>query len=249
MKRILPATLLLLTTVFTQADVKVGVGEISDKRTNGKFFAGLEIELKVSGSELADCKGLRLAIKEAKDDAGKAIKEQEDRFNDSGFAPLQKGFGGFDDKKADEYQLKVELENPARSAKMLTLDASLELLIPSKDPAAIITVVIAKEAGKVLTNEALEKAGVALDFKAAKGSEMSYSLADPNKKVAAIEFCGADGKALETSGRMTSGFSGKKSVTITLRDKAPASVVAKVFLITEKSVVKVPVVLSAVPLP
>jgi len=242
-------TLILATAITASAEVKVTVGDISDKRTTGKFFSGMDIELKLSGPELAECKGLRVTVKDAKDDAGKAIKVQENRFNEGGFESPQKAFGGFNsgDKK-DELQSKVELENPARTAKSITLEGTVELIIPSKDPAAVVTVDVAKEAGKPLANEALKAAGVNLTFQAVKDGQGQYTITDPKKRVAFVEYCSADGKPLETSGGMSSGFNGKKDVTVNL-NKAGAGTVAKVFLVTDKSILSVPVKLSGVTLP
>ena len=59
-------TALFLAIAFAatlHAEVKVTPGDISDKRTTGKFFSGLDVELKVSGPELADCKGMRVVVK------------------------------------------------------------------------------------------------------------------------------------------------------------------------------------------
>jgi hypothetical protein len=245
------ASLFLATTILAHAEVKVAVGDISDRRTSGRSgFNGLEVELKVSGPELTDCKGMRVVVKEAKDDAGKAIKVQESGFNDGGFEPLQKAFGGgFGDQKQNEFGAKVQLENPARSAKTLTLDAAVELLVPSKDPASIVSANVAKEAGKPLAGEALKAAGATITLNAAKGDEIGYTISDPNKKVASVEFCSADGKPLESNGRFSSGFGGKKDVTINLSNKAPADAMVKIYLLTAKSVVSVPVKLSAVALP
>jgi hypothetical protein len=239
--------LALATT--THAEVKVVPGDISDKRTTGKFFAGLDVEFKVSGPELVDCKGMRLILKEAKDDTGKAIPEQKNGFRDGAFEPLQKAFGGFDDGKKNEFQAKLELENPARSAKSFSIDATLDLLVPGKDPAAVVTVDVVKDAGKQLAAPVLQAGGVAITFKAANGSEMAYTIADPKKKVAVVEFCSADGKPLETGSTVSSGFNGKKDVTVTLRDKPPAGTVAKIYVLTEKSVVSVPLKLTGVALP
>ena len=113
----------------------------------------------------------------------------------------------------------------------------------------MISADVAKEAGKALANEALKAAGATITLKAAKGEEVGYTISDPNKKVASVEFFSTDGKALESNGRMSSGFLGKKDVTVSLREKAPAGVTAKIYLVTDKSVVTVPVKLPGVVLP
>jgi hypothetical protein len=245
-------TLFLASALLAQAAVNVTVGDISDKRTTGKFFQGLEVELKVSGPEMANCKGLRVVLKEAKDNTGKAIPEKEGVFNDGRFNEPQKAFGGFGNgkkKEFDEYQLKLELENPDRSAKSFSLDAAVELLIPSQDPNSVITVDVAKVADQPLAQEALKATGATITFKAPTSDRASYTITDPKGKIASIEFCSPDGKALETNGRMSSNFSGSKSININLREKAPAGMVAKIYLITDKSIVSAPVKLPGVPLP
>ncbi len=244
--------LFLASTLLAQAALNVTVGDISDKRTTGKFFQGLEVELKISGPEMANCKGLRVVLKEAKDNTGKLIPEKEGVFNDGRFNEPQKAFGGFSNgkkKEVEEYQLKLELENPDRSAKSFSLDAAVELLIPSRDPNAILTVDVAKVADQPLTLEALNTAGATITFKAPKGDRAIYSITDPKGKIASIEFCSPDGKPLKTNGRMTSGFAGSKNVNINLEENAPAGMVAKIYLITEKSIVSAPIKLSGVTLP
>lgn len=242
-------SLLLIVSAVAHAEVKVSLGEISDKRTTGTFFKGLEVELKLSGPEVVECKAMRVALKEAKDDAGNVLKQQN-QFGDGGFENPRKGsMRSFDQDPKDTLRAKLELENPARHAKTVALDGVVDMLVPSKDPAALIAVDVAKAAGKPVQNEALKAAGVTLNFKAPKGTGASYAISDPQKKVAAVEFCSADGKPLESTGNMSSGFGDKLDVTINLENAPPAGMIAKVYLVTDKSVVRVPVKLPAVPLP
>ncbi len=250
------------------AEVKVTVGDINDKRTTGKFFAGLEIELKLSGPELAEAKGIRTTVKDAADDTGKPLAKAENRFGGDGFEELQKAFGGgfSDDKKADEFQVKLEFANPPRAAKAIkALNGSIELLIPAKDPAAVITASVAKDADKPLENAVLKAAGVEITLRKPGKEEkkdagfgfggslgendLGYVIKDAKGKVASVEFCDAAGKKLESNGRMSSGFAGSKTVTITFNAKPPADAVAKIYVVTDKSVVTVPIALKDIPLP
>ena len=268
MKSLLHATVTLALAHSALAEVKVTLGDINDKRTTGKFFAGLEIEVKLSGPELATAKGIRTTVKSATDDAGKALPEPENRFGSkSAFEELQKGFGGgFGDDKADEFQVKLEFGNPPRSAKAVKeITGSIELLIPAKDPAAIITASVAKDAGKPLDNAVLKEAGVefTLNTPGAPGkkenafglgggggeNDIGYEIKDPKSKVASVEFFDASGKKLESNGRMSSGFGDSKAVTTTFNAKPPADAVVKIYVVTEKSVVTVPLVLKDIALP
>jgi hypothetical protein len=250
--RLLPI-LLFSAAACLHAEVKVSVGDIQDRRSTGQFFNSLEVELKVSGPELAECKGLRVVLKDAADDTGKALEAKKSGFDDKGFRPPEKPFGGLgrDKQKADEYEVKLEFANPARAAKTIkAINGALELLMPAKDPASIITANVAKEAGKPLAHDALKAAGIELTLTAPKNSDIGYTIADPNSKVAAVEFGSADGKPLKTQGTMSSKFgSGPKSIRISLENPAAPDVVAKIYLITEKSVLSVPIALTGVPLP
>lgn len=250
--RLLPA-LLLAACACAHGEVKVSIGEISDRRTTGKFFKGLELTLKLSGPELAEAKGMRATIKDAADDTGKALQPNERAGDNSAFQPLKKPFGsgfGGDKAKADEFELKLEFENPARAAKTLkAINGAVELLMPARDPQSVITAHPVKDAGKALANPALQAAGVEITFTAPKGNEFGYSLKDAGNKIAAVEFCSPDGKPLETQGRMTSRFNkGPQQVSVTL-ESAPADAIAKIYLLTDKSVLNVPIALNSVPLP
>ena len=246
----LTATFILATAVFLHADVKVSIGEISDRRTTGENFNGMEVKLKVSGAELSDCKGLRISLKDSTDDAGKPIKIN-DRFGSKhdSFQKPEKPFAGFDKPKEGEFEVKLDFENPARSAKTMKLIGSLDVLIPSRDPASVVTASPTKDSGRPLVNPVIKAAGVEITFDAPKSDSLGYSIKDPNKKVASVEFCSADGKPLETSGWSSSGFLGTQSKSVNLKDSPPAGVIAKIYLLTEKSVVSVPLKLDAIALP
>lgn len=260
----------LLACILTHAAsaaVTVAVGEISDKRTTGKFFAGLEIDLKLTGPELATAKGIRTVVTAATDDAGNPLKNKDNRFSADGFEELQKAFGGgFGEKKGDEFQVKLEFANPARAAKAIkSVTGSIELLLPQQDPASVITASVAKDAGKPLDNAALKAAGVeikllkpepgakkpaGLSFSPSLGeNDLGYEIKDPKKKVASVEFFTAAGKKLETQGRMSSGFNDSKTVSISFKEKPPVDSVAKIYIVTEKSVLTVPLNLKDIVLP
>jgi hypothetical protein len=246
MKHIVP--LLIAFSSLAHAEAAVKVGEVSDKRTTGKFFSGLEIKLLVSGPELAEAKGLRVKIDSATDDSGKSLIKTDNRsmFADK-FEPPRESFG-MGKKQPGEFEVSVDLANPPRTAKTFALVGKLEVMSPKSDPASIVTAEVAKVAGKPLDNPALKAAGVEITFKAPKDDEVSYDIKDPGSKVATIDFCTADGKPLKSNGSSSMGFGKSKSVSVTLTNP-PADVTAKIYLITPKSVILLPIKLDAVPLP
>lgn len=246
MKRMLP--LLFVVAGLAQAEIAVTVGEVSDKRSTGEFFAALEIKLLLSGAELADVKGMRLKVASATDDTGKNLVEEKKRrvFADD-FKPLEEPFGP-GPKQKGTFEAAVDLANPERAAKTVKLAGSLELMSPKADPASVITADLAKDAGKPLDNAALKAAGVEITFKAPKANELAYKVKDAKNKLAAVEFCDAAGKPIKTNGASSMGFGNSKDVSVNV-EKLPEGVLAKIYLLTDKSVITVPIKMDAIKLP
>lgn len=71
---------------------------------------------------------------------------------------------------------------------------------------------------------------------------------DPNARLISIEFETAQGKSIERNGRMTMGDQ-PKTMIYEFGEKLPATARLKVYLITPRSLIKVPFKLSDVPLP
>jgi hypothetical protein len=255
------AAALMWPALSAAADLDVKLGEISDKRTTGEFFKGLEIELKVSGKALAGAKSIKVGAFKAVDDTGKELKPQE-------------GFGFSDefeavDADAEEQEIKLNFENPPRSAKALkSVTGEVLLLNPAKDPSSIVTASLTKDAGKALDHPALKQAKVSFTIKAAEpaktgkkaasqgglffgggDNDIVLQIKDPDGKLAAIEFQDAQGQSIETSGRSRMSSGDNQTWSYSMEDKAPAGAVVKIYLLTEKSAVRVPVSLSNIPLP
>jgi hypothetical protein len=111
-------------------DLRVTAGTIEDRRTTGKFFGGLEIELKLTGDDLADAKAARVVLTKAIDESGRDLLPDVKRDED-----FQKSSG------SSGPNLKVNLKNPARGAGALReVSGDVELYAPSRDPAATVVV-------------------------------------------------------------------------------------------------------------
>ena len=247
MKPIFPVLAIAMAASLSFADVSVTLDDLSDRRALKDMFKGLEVTLNLSGPELAEAKGVKIEVAEAKDDLGTDVSKVE-RFGFGGeFEQLQKKFGS--EAKPGEFELKLKLPNPARAAKKLMISGTVKLLVPSKDPAGVVTVNPAKESGKAVESDALKAAGVEITFTAPKGAEAGYKIVDPKNAVASVEYCSADGKPLETSGTSSFGFNGTKNITVSLNNPVPADSVAKIYLITAKSVVTLPFKLDGLDLP
>jgi len=271
MKRILP--LVVAVAGLTHAEIAVRVGEVWDTRTTSDLLAGcLKIQLCLAGAELADARGMRMTVASATDDTGKNLVDhstnpdtgdvghdpfaaadtgkKERSFFIGEFKPLRNPLADLKGVRPVEgvYQVMINLANPERAAKTVKLAGKLELWSPKADPASVVTAKVAWDAGKPLDNPALKAAGVEITFHPPVADRLAYELKDPKGKVAAVEFCTADGKAQQTYGDRFKCVRGSRGVTVNvpnLRD----GVLAKIYLLTEKSLLLVPFKMDAIKLP
>ncbi len=108
-------------------DLRVSAGTIEDRRTTGRFFAGLEVELKLTGDDLADAKSARILVNKAVDETGRDL------------LPEKKPDEDF--KSIGSSELKLSLKNPARGASAIKeIAGEVQLFVPTRDPAAVVTV-------------------------------------------------------------------------------------------------------------
>ena len=124
----------LALTAWTVQAQQVSVSEISDKRTTGKIFAGMEIKLSVVGAGVADSKGLRrVKLDKAIDDTGRNLLREE-RFLKTAFdAELIS-------PKGDALDLEISLANPSRQAKTVQeISGYVELHTPQKDAKSVLS--------------------------------------------------------------------------------------------------------------
>jgi hypothetical protein len=117
----------LIPGISTAQGVRVSAGTIEDRRTTGRFFAGLEIELKLTGDDVADAKSARIHLTKAVDETGRNL------------LPEQKPDEDF--RSVGSSQLKLALKNPARGAAAVKeIAGEVQLFVPTRDPAAVVTV-------------------------------------------------------------------------------------------------------------
>ncbi len=121
---------LLLSSAVSGQDLRVSAGTIEDRRTTGKFFGGLEIELKLTGDDLADARAARVTLTKAQDEGGRDLLPEK-----KGDEDFQKSSSG----RAPD--LKINLKNPARGASAIKeISGEVQLFAPSRDPAATIVI-------------------------------------------------------------------------------------------------------------
>lgn len=122
--------LVLATAASAQTNVAVELDEVVDNRvastdTGGfQMRGGLDLRVKLSGSNLDKVLAARLIVKEAKDDKGNNLVRGSDKLPD--FFPREYNNG----------TLQVQVDQPARAAGTVRLKGTVELYVPSRDPNA-----------------------------------------------------------------------------------------------------------------
>ena len=155
------AALVVPAALFAQ-DVRVSPGTIEDRRTTGKFFAGLEVELKLTGDDIADAKSARLLVQKAVDESGRDLLAENKSEPD---------FQTFNDS------LKASLKNPARGASTLKeVSGRIELFVPSRDPSSTVTI-----------DRVTSRMDKAVDSAALKAQKISMRVVSPKAHRAAAK--------------------------------------------------------------
>lgn len=124
---VIALSLTAMASLVSGQDLRVSAGTIEDRRTTGKFFGGLEVELKLTGDDLADAKAKRVIVKKALDETGRDLLPDERKDPD------------FSTSSGSD--LKVNLKNPARGSTALKeISGHVELFTPTRDPASVVTI-------------------------------------------------------------------------------------------------------------
>ena len=117
-----------------QTNVGVEVDDVTDNRIStsdtGEFQlrGGLELRLKVTGTDLEKALASRVLVKEAKDDKGNSLLQKNPSVPD--FFPREYNNG----------TVQVSVLQPSREASVVRLKGTIELYVPSRDPNATVTI-------------------------------------------------------------------------------------------------------------
>lgn len=126
--------LVLSLSLSGQTNVGVEVEDLTDNRFSGQLMGGLELRVKLTGNGLDKASAARVVVKEARDDRGNDLAKD---YRTPDF------FG----REYNNGTLQFALGSPARAASKVKLKGTVELYVPSRDPAA--TVKIDKPLGKL----------------------------------------------------------------------------------------------------
>ncbi len=266
------SALALAWAACTAGAQQVSVSEISDKRTTGKFFAGLDIKLSVVGAGIADSKGLRrVKLDKAVDDTGRNLLREE-KFSKTPFD------AEVISPKGDTLDMELSLANPSRQAKAVQeISGYVELHTPHKDAKSVLSfgplsslygkklplpAALAGKLGIIPVNKTLyedmRKANASANdggdlvkalrqmFSGSMDAEaLGFVVNGDMTDIVAIEVTDAQGKPLQRQGRFSSGG----FTAINFPGGPAPSALIKVYLATPQSIVKVPIQLKAVALP
>lgn len=194
------------------ADVRVQVGDVKDSRTTGKFFTGLEIELRLMGDDIEGARGLRCTVARATDDTGRNLIKDDQNRND---------FSSPDRDNPNQTQISLQLKNPSRKAAMVTeISGEIEIFKPQNDPACVV--LVSGFVGKpktVVTHPTLTAAQIKMAILSKEQSDREAKAAEKATEAKTSgEQVGLDeGKALAGAfnGMMSRG---RNSITVQTRD-------------------------------
>jgi hypothetical protein len=243
------------------ADVQTYVGDVDDRRTTGKFFAKLEVELKFLGDDIEGAKGLRCTVTKAVDDTGRNLVSEKNKTNE---------FSDFDSDNPNQTKVIVKLKNPSRKAATVKeISGEIEIFKPDNDPASIVTVTNIAGKPKILLShpsltaaqiqitvlsreqydKAAEESGARPQFRyldetgGGKNNVILY-VKDPQFKLVKIEFLDASGKVI-----LSGGMRNRDLRTYDFSKPLPKGAKIRVYVATSKSLIKAPFMLRDLALP
>ena len=233
--------------------VELGRVQVSFKTDNGESAVALLLELR--GSYLRSGKGYRIVITEAKDEAGKSLKQDESFLGE--FSSLNDLSGVR--PQSIERTIGMGLRSSSEPKVLASLIGYTEIVVPEKDPSSVVTVGFAKHVGVPLQDPALRAAGVEITLEPLQGGPTAEKQNDPwfliyqskdpaGKLVGEAEFFDAVGQKLTISGANATGRAASGTTKAThFKTTPPADVVVKFCLATGQSVVRVPFAFENVP--
>jgi hypothetical protein len=171
--------ILLATGVDAQTGVVLELDDVVDNRissidTSGfQVQGGLELRVMLNGTGLDKATAARVIVKEAKDDKGTSLIKEP---TVPDFTPREYNSG----------TLQVAVGQPVRSATSVRLKGTIELYVPSRDPAANVKI-----------DNALAKLDKPLSSKALKAAKLEITPLSAEAYAAAAKARKVDAKAIE----------------------------------------------------
>jgi len=227
-----------------QGTFRLVVGSVAESRSrtaSNETGGRLTLVPRLEGEGLGEARAFRIRVAAARDDSGRTLLPDE---------PAEPTW----EENAAGPGLWLVLASPARRSSSVTVEGTLELWAPGRDPGAEVAVPRAlARPGRPLVSPGLRAAGVALGLAArggAPGSTVSLvGRAADLEKVRRVHVLRADGTEVPSTGvqRASTGETG--TLDLLLSEAPPADATLVLELLTRKSVLEVPFELKDVPLP
>lgn len=149
------------------AELTVAVQEVTDSRTTGEMFKGLKVNLKFSGPALSEAWGvLPPSMAKAESDLGENLLNEEDKFENCAFLRLRP----MDANK--EGVTEIELKNPGRQARRVTLSGTLAAYIPrGRKEETVVIENYQKQAGAAVSHPELKRRDVQFTYTVNEGEQ------------------------------------------------------------------------------
>lgn len=226
-----------------QGDLRVTFPTVKDSRHRlGATDPSGELVLfpRIDGTGIEGAKGYRIKVTGAKDDAGNPLLPDSDE-------PRKWA------EKPDGMDLWLKLKLPPREASSVILSGTLEVWIPSRDPAADVKVQqFYAKAGKPIASPALRGAKIQVTVvpreRVNEGSVVLVGPSSDMKKILSVAVVRADGTPMEVSSTGSQADTGTTTTEIAHTEPIPPDASLVLTLMTEKAVLSVPFETS-IPLP
>ena len=268
------ATLLSITFSSTTFAISPSVSEVKDTRTTGKFFAGCEVEVSLVGDEMTDVIAMRKLVTSAIDDTGRDIRSTESENPD--FEKVTQFTGNKVTLKLKNPARKatsikeivgtIDLYLPKNDPQSVTeisqplLQSGKKISVPSLTSSGVaLTLYTASDYTEHRKAEAAQQAlqqGLQNAFSQMLGGSMgsrdensiTFIISDPQQRIVDLSFVTATGEPIKSNGSMTS--RGKEVVkSLSFAAPIPSDAKLRIYLATEKSMVKLPLRLVDIALP
>jgi len=206
---VLISTIALSLSTSLNAQVQAQIGDVTDSRTTGQFFAGLDVKIKLLGDSVGDAVSMRTVIKTAVDDTGRDLLDRE------------KTKGEFEKRNEQSRQnceLTLKLKNPARKASSIKeLTGEADLFVPGNDPNSIVKVDgFQKSGGQPVASPALSAAGIEITTYTKEQADAAKAKKKEDAKKDSKANLGA--ALSDAFGQMFTMGGGPNSITVHLKD-------------------------------
>ena len=234
---------LVAPSLLAQTDARVVLKRIEDHRLTYKSDprGHMILNLEGVGAEAEKASAFRFRVEKVADDTGTVLVPEE--------ASTQ----GWETSRLTK-SAQVKTGSPARAAATISVSGTLELYLPSRDPAGDVKVERALvRAGRPLASKGLKDAKVELTVLPGdwleQGSVELVGRTSELELVRDVRLLRKDGTEVARSSVAKGSIGDEASISLSFDEPVPPDATLVFSLITPRSILAVPFELKAVPLP